>query len=153
MDFPVTIESQDAFDNLVKDRIKRAEAKAVEPFADYEDLKTKASEADSVRAAADEATRAAVARAEAAEAVVQTHEAAKEVAKVRSEVAKAKGVPEAALRGSTKEEFEAHADELKPLLTGVSPVIPTQGATPKTASAAVESDREFANFLTGHAVD
>lgn len=152
MEFPVTIESQDAFDSLVKDRIKRAEAKAVEPFSDYDEIKAKAAEVDAVRTAADEATRAAVARAEAAEAVVQTHEAAKEVARVRSEVAKAKGVPEAALRGSTKEELEAHADELKPLLTGVSPVIPTQGATP-TASAAVESDREFANFLTGHAVD
>lgn len=148
MEFPLSVESQDAFDALVKDRLTRERAK----FADYDEIKAKAAEVEAVRAAADEATRAAVARAEAAEAVVQSHEAAKEVARVRSEVAKAKGVPEAALRGSTKEEFEAHADELKPLLTGVSPVIPTQGAVP-TASAAVESDRAFADFLTGHAAD
>lgn len=83
---------------------------------------------------------------------MKSHDEAKAVQAVRAEVAKAKGVPEAALRGSTKEEFEAHADELKPLLTGISPVIPTQGVTP-TAPAATDDVRDFANFLTGHTPD
>lgn len=51
-------------------------------------------------------------RAETAEAKNTEFETAKERATVRAEVAKAKGIPESALRGSTKEELEAHADEL-----------------------------------------
>lgn len=152
MEFPVTIDSQDAFDNLVKDRIKRAETKAVEPFADYNDLKAQAESATQAIADAEAKATAAAARAEAAEAAVKSHDEAKAVQAVRAEVAKAKGVPEAALRGSTKEEFEAHADELKPLLTGISPVIPTQGVTP-TVSATVDEDRKFADFLVGRQPD
>lgn len=152
MEFPVTIESQDAFDNLVKDRIKRAETKAVEPFADYNDLKAQAESAGQAIADAEAKATAATERAEAAEATVKSQDEAKAIQTVRAEVAKAKGVPEAALRGSTKEEFEAHADELKPLLTGISPVIPTQGVTP-TVSATVDEDRKFADFLVGRQPD
>lgn len=152
MEFPVTIDSQDAFDNLVKDRIKRAETKAVEPFADYNDLKAKAESADQAIADAEAKATAATERAETAEATVKSQDEDKAIQTVRAEVAKAKGVPEAALRGSTKEEFEAHADELKPLLTGISPVIPTQGDSP-THSATVDEDRKFADFLVGRQPD
>lgn len=58
-------------------------------------------------------------RAETAESKVTEFESAKERATVRAEVAKAKGIPEAALRGSSKEELEAHADELIEL--GIKP--------------------------------
>lgn len=137
MEFPYTVESQDAFDELVKDRIGRERAK----FADYDDLKARAE-------AADTAVADATARAEAAEGKVSAFESEKQVAAWRSEVAKTSGVPESALRGSTKEEFEAHASELKPLLTASrAPVIPTQGDEPPKPQASEE--REFVRSLFG----
>lgn len=136
MEFPVTIDSQDAFDALVKDRIKRAEAKAVERFADYDELKTKATSADADRQRLETDLAAAVARAETAEGQVQQFQTEKQVNDWRAEVAAATGVPADALRGSTKEDFEAHAAVLKPLVTGSGPVIPSQGETPQQQTTA-----------------
>lgn len=152
MEFPVTIESQDQFDGLVKDRIKRAEAKAVEPFADYDDLKAKAGQVDELTAKFETDLAAEKSAREAAEGKVQSFETEKQVTSWRDEVAKATGVPAEALRGSNKEEFEAHAETLKPFLTGASPVIPNQGNEPD-GSTVDHGTREFADFLTGHRTD
>lgn len=149
MEFPLTVDSQDAFDTLVKDRLVRERAK----FADYDDLKAKADGADAAQATADAATKAAVGRAETAEALVKTHDAAKEVDGWRADVAKSTGVPAVALRGSTKEEFEAHAAELKPLLTGVSPVIPNPGKTPDNPAAGGDDERAAVRELFGTSGD
>lgn len=51
-------------------------------------------------------------RAEAAEQWKAQRESQDSAAKLAADVAKEKGVPVSALRGSTKEELEAHADEL-----------------------------------------
>jgi hypothetical protein len=53
-----------------------------------------------------------LARAEAAEKKLADREAKDVAAATAAEVAKEKGVPVSALRGTTKEELEAHADEL-----------------------------------------
>jgi hypothetical protein len=63
----------------------------------------------------------ATARAEAAEKIIADNKAKDEAAALRVEIAKAKGfeerkVPVTALRGTTREELEAHADELLALL-------------------------------------
>jgi hypothetical protein len=55
-------------------------------------------------------------RAEAAEKRVQAFESAQRVSGWKSEVAEKSGVPASALRGSTLEELQAHAEELKPLI-------------------------------------
>lgn len=123
MEFPYTVESQDAFDDLVKDRLSRERAK----FANHEDLKARAEQADAAIAAAEQATAEAVARAETAEGRITQFEGERQLAAWRAEVAEATGVPAAILRGSTKEEFEAHATELQPLLTAqTAPVVPGQ---------------------------
>lgn len=57
-----------------------------------------------------------LARAEAAEKLIAEREAKDAAAATAAEVAKAKGVPASALRGSTREELEAHADELLELM-------------------------------------
>jgi len=145
MEFPVTINSQDEFDGFVKDRIARVEAK----FSDYDELKAKASQVDAVKAEADKALADAIARAEQAEGKVSEYETKTQVETWRAEVAKAAGVPADVLRGSTKEDFEAHAAILKPLITGSGPVIPTQGDQPATSTQPSEK-AAFADFLTGH---
>ena len=73
----------------------------------------------------------AIDRAEKAERALAERENAEALARDRDEVSKATGVPAAALRGNTKEEFEAHAAELKPLITTPGPVVPRQGDTPQ----------------------
>lgn len=63
----------------------------------------------------------AIARAEAAEKVIAERDAAEASKTLRAEVAKEKKfgdrkIPETALRGTTREELEAHADEILALL-------------------------------------
>lgn len=60
----------------------------------------------------------------------QTIEQEKERNALISEVAAAKGVPASALRGSTREELEAHADTLAELIKPSGPVIPGQEQAP-----------------------
>lgn len=149
MEFPITVEDQAAFDKLVASRLTREREK----FADYDDLKAQVTTLTEAAKAHDDALAAAVKRAEDAEAKVTARDEADAFAKVRSEVATSAGLPADVLRGSTKEELEAHAAALKPLITvPKGPVIPTQGDTPAADSAGAE-DRAFANFLTGHAPD
>lgn len=72
------------------------------------------------------------------------------VAKTRAEVAAAKGVPAALLTGGTQEELEASADALI-AFKGEQPqqklIIPNEGKSPE-GSAGIQSDIEFADFLT-----
>lgn len=126
MEFPVTIESQDEFDKLIGPRLSREREK----FADYEDLKLRIDSVEAEKVAAEQARDAALSERDEAAGKVQQFEADKQVNEWRAEVAKVHGVPVDALRGSTKEDFEAHAAILKPLITVRGPVIPGQGEIP-----------------------
>jgi len=142
VEFPVTVESQSAFDDLVKTRLAREREK----FADYDELKQKATELTTSQEQFEAAITAANQRAEAAEGALSERQKADEFAQVRAEVAKTAGVPADALRGSTKEELEAHAEVLKPLVTAPKgPVIPNQGSTPDAPP--VNELRAFARGL------
>ena len=65
-------------------------------------------------------------RTAALEAKVREYETREQIAAWKAEVAEASGVPAVALAGSTKEEIEAHAATLKPLIeqqpTGLQPI-------------------------------
>lgn len=144
MEFPVTIESQDAFDGLVKERIARVEAK----FADYPDLERRAKEAEAAKATAEQERDAAATRATEAETKVTGFEAKEQLATWRTDVAKATGVHADVLRGSTKEELEAHAAVLKPLLTAQeAPVIPNQGDSPNKPAVTDAEERAAVRSL------
>ncbi len=72
------------------------------------------------------------ARADAAEKIIADQKAKDDAAKLRDEIAKAKGfeerkVPASALRGSTREELEAHADEILALLPEPKPAPSADG--------------------------
>lgn len=70
------------------------------------------------------------------QARVAQYETREQVAKWKSEVEATTGVPAAALAGSTKEEIEAHAATLKPLIAQSQParpqplIVPAEGKTP-----------------------
>lgn len=149
MEFPITVESQDDFDKLVGARITREREK----YADYDGLKTEVATLRAATESHEAAVQAEKDRADAAEKWKVDRESADALDADRASVAKEFGVPANALRGSSKKDFEAHAADLKPLVTAQhGPVIPNQGTTP-TVSAAVETDRAFADFLTGRTAD
>lgn len=80
---------------------------------------------------AETAETALSAQKEAAEQAEREKVEAEEREALLKDVADEAGVPAAALRGTTREELLAHAETLKPLLTGVGTVIPNQGDTPE----------------------
>ena len=83
-------------------------------FANYDDYKAAAEKLKQIEEKDKTDLQKATERAEAAEAKLAEREAADAIAKAAREVAKATGVPVEALRGTTREEIEAHAEVLKP---------------------------------------
>ena len=110
---PIT--SQEDFDTRIQARIARERAKIP---ADYEELKAKATQYDTVFAELEQ---------------TKTELSTERTVSTRALVAAAKGVPEALLTGSSKEELESAADALiafrgeKP---STSLVVPTEGTSP-----------------------
>lgn len=80
------------------------------------ELKEKATRLDEIEESQKTELEKAIARAETAEKWKADREAKDTAASLIADVAKAKGVPASALRGSTKEELEKHADELLALM-------------------------------------
>ena len=135
--------TQADLDRIVQDRVARVKNQ----YADYDDLKAKAGQVDSFqsRIAELEATNGDLT------GKLQTFEADKERATLVSDVAKEKKVPAEALRGTTREELEAHADTLAALLKPSGPVIPGQERHPDKVT---ESPlREFTRNLFANSND
>lgn len=150
MEFPITIESQDDFDRHIKDRLDRQKKTIDDLTARAETAESTLADTEQARAALEQERDAAVTRATTAETRVGEFETRENIAKLRAEVAQASGVPAAALRGNTKEELEAHAAELKPLLTAQeAPVIPNQGIQPEKPAAGEGEERAAVRTLFG----
>lgn len=120
--------TQAELDAIVGDRLKRERAK----YADYDELKTKATAYDEAAEASKTELQKAVERAERAEKTLSEMEARNRIASLRAEVAKAKGVDAELLRGETREEMESHADAIRAYAKGVSKFdsVPDFGETP-----------------------
>lgn len=99
-------ESREAFDAIIASAV----AEALKPYADYEQVKAQAEKL--------QADAAAREKADAFEAT-------------RREVAEKFKVPAAVLRGETREDLEAHAQQIKDEIGGSRyPVLPAQGTEP-----------------------
>lgn len=99
-------ETREAFDAIIASAV----AEALKPYADYEQVKAQAEKL--------QADAAAREKADAFEAT-------------RREVAEKFKVPAAVLRGETREDLEAHAQQIKDEIGGARyPVLPAQGAEP-----------------------
>ena len=98
------ITSQEDFDKAIQARIARERAK----FADYDEIKVRASKLDEIEAANQTEAEKVAKRLAAAE----KRAAELEVTALRATVAAAKGVPANLLSGSTQEEIESAADAL-----------------------------------------
>ena len=111
-------ETREAFDAIIASAV----AEALKPYADYEQVKAQAEKL--------QADAAAREKADAFEAT-------------RREVAEKFKVPAAVLRGETREDLEAHAQQIKDEIGGARyPVLPAQGTEPAAHGG------EVTGFLT-----
>lgn len=133
--------SQEALDALIQERVDEELAK----FSDYDDLKERAGKVDGLES---QVAELETANTELTGTVDQFKQD-KARADVAADVAKDKGVPAEALRGNTKEELEAHADQLKEFVKPAAPVVPGQAQTP--GKPPVDPMREFTNNLFNNA--
>lgn len=98
------ISSQADLDRIIGDRVSRTKAK----FADYDDLKAKASRFDEL----EQAKLGEVERERAAREAAEAREAAATAGLLRMTVAAETGVPAALLPSGTEEEMRSAADAL-----------------------------------------
>lgn len=111
-------ESREAFDAIIASAV----AEALKPYADYEQVKAQAEKLQTDATARE--------KADAFEAT-------------RREVAEKFKVPAAVLRGETREDLEAHAQQIKDEIGGARyPVLPAQGTEPAARGG------EVTGFLT-----
>lgn len=120
--------------------------------AEREDNKNLRSENATLKqqlAEAEQQRDANLTRATTAEGRVKELETEKEIDGIKAEVSKTTGVPLTLLKGATKEEIEAHAEELKPFVTnGPRPPKPdhTQGQN-LDGAATTDKDTEALSIL------
>lgn len=115
--------SQEDVNRIVQERLQREREK----YSDYDDLKSAAERAQELEAE----------KTTLAERVAE-FEAKEEQSKLVAQVADDVGVPADVLRGSTKEELEAHAEVLKSLMKPTGPVIPGQEKRPQKVEESEE---------------
>jgi len=141
--------TQADLDRIIADRVSRERAK----YLDYDDLKTKAGEFDKLAEAQKSELQKAQERAEAAEKKAGEYEAATQRTKWAEEIAKGSAVPATALRGATREDLQAHFEELKALIPeatkkgAVGPYVPGEGTT--SAGNLGGPGQEFADWFNG----
>ena len=132
--------TQEDLNRIIQNRIQRVEAK----YADYDTLKEKAAQVDTITADRDTWKS----RAKEAEAKNATYEQEKQVATWADEVAKETGVPAELLTGSTKEEMEEQAARLGKYINVSAPYVGSDGKNPGASAGTAPRDL-FANALEG----
>lgn len=131
--------SQDELNRIIEARLARERGK----FADYDDLREKATKFDEAQQASlSEIERERQAR-EAAEKELNKYRTREQVSQWAAEIVKDSAIPASVLRGSTKEELAEHFEQLKALAppasksrTHVPPGKPVDGESTGSRAAA-----------------
>lgn len=128
MEFPITIESQEKFNELVSTRLAREKTKQ-DQLQSQLDVVT--AEKQDLESKNNQLTQ----RATAAEQWKQERESADTHATLVKQIAEEFSLDSSVLRGSTEEELRSHAEVLKPLVQQpVAPVVPGAGQSPNKNS-------------------
>ena len=125
--------TQEEVDDIIKKRLSRVNS---EVPADYEELKSKASQFDELQEANKTELQKAQDKNAKLESQLKAFKHAKEVQEWKHEIAETTGVPADVLRGDTREELESHAQVLQATFAKpTAPIIGGDGkfSTPKTA--------------------
>ena len=100
--------SQEEVDSIVAERLKRDRQK----FADYDELKQKASKFDEMQEANKTELQKATERAEKAEKEIADMKQANSIREIRSKISKETGVPENLLTGNTEDDCKTQAEAI-----------------------------------------
>ena len=122
------IETQEALDAIIKERVDRARRTEREKFADYADLKAKAARLDEQAAADGTELDQARRTIEALQAEKQARERADELASLRAKVSAATGVPAELVSGEDEGSMTAFANAVAAWAKRpAAPVVPNPG--------------------------
>lgn len=134
--------TQDELNAIVGKRLAEEKSK----FADYEDLKAKASKLDELEEANKSELQKATERANSLEAELNELKKANEVRAMREKVANETGIPTNLLTGSTEEECKAQAEAIKAYATPNGyPKVKDGGEIPKPNGS---TKQQFADFMS-----
>lgn len=103
---PIT--TQEQLDAVVRDRVRRAKERAVEPYADYGELKARAEAAERAAAEADELRR----RADEAEGALARAREERERDAARAKISEETGIPARLITGDDEESMRTSAAAL-----------------------------------------
>ena len=133
--------TQEELNAIVGKRLAEEKSK----FADYEDLKAKASKFDEMEEANKSELQKATERANSLEAELKAMKSAEEVRVMRENVAKETGIPSNLLTGATEEECKAQAEAIKAYATPGYPKVKDGGEIPKPNGS---TEQQFADFVS-----
>ena len=121
------IETQEQFDEMIKERLERAKKSAIPE--DYEDLKAKAARLAEIEEQGKTELQKAQDAAAAAQRELESMRASAKRADLAQKVAQEKGVPVSLITGESQEEMERSADALLAWKTPApAPKVNTPGA-------------------------
>lgn len=142
MEFPITIDSQESFDAVIKDRLERERRKVAEGFADYDALKAKAGELEGAQA-----------RIKELEDEAGRRQREDELSRLRTKVAKDAKLPEpvvASLSGTDEETLAAQAKAIaEAMRPATAPRLSEQGHAPVGEGEDRQEERAFVRKLLG----
>lgn len=134
--------TQEELNAIVGKRLAEEKSK----FADYEDLKAKASKLDELEETNKSELQKATERANSLETELNELKKANEIRSMREKVANETGIPTNLLTGSTEEECRAQAEAIKAYATPNGyPKVKDGGEIPKPNGS---TKQQFADFMS-----
>ncbi len=134
--------TQDEVNAIVGKRLAEEKSK----FADYEEIKAKATKFDEAEEANKSELQKAVERANNLEAELAGLKKSEEVRQTREKIATETGIPAHLLTGDTEEACKAQAEAIKAYATPNYPKVKDGGEVPKITSGNAKAD--FAEFMS-----
>ena len=148
MDFK-PIETQEDFDAAIKARLERERTKISEQFADYDELKAKASKLDALESKNNEELDAANARIKELETAAKERSHEDELSKLKAKIADETGVPADLINGTDEESMTAFAKKIADFAhVPEAPEVPANGEFSNDGQGADSAMRDFVRQLT-----
>lgn len=142
------IETQEAFDAAIKERIERAREQEAKKYADYDDLKAKLKEYEDKAQAGKTDVEKLTALVNEYKGKFDAQEKAAAAEKARAKVAQATGVPASLIVGDDEESMTAFAESVaKYAKKPAAPVVPNAGSSSSGGSTADAPMRDFVRNL------
>lgn len=106
------ISTQEEFDAIIRDRLKRDRAKTAEKYADYEELKAKAAKLDELEEAQKGELERANEKIAKLEKAAADRAAADRIGAIKAKVSKETGVPAELIHGEDEESMTSFAESV-----------------------------------------